>query len=230
MRTSPSPAAPSQGPDARGGYVGLTFDDGPSHRTAALLEALRKAGLRATMFNQGNHATERPDLVRAQVAAGMWIANHSYSHPYMTGLEPAEMESEIVRTQQALAAAGGGTPRLFRPPYGDTDETLAAVVVKAGLTEVCWDVDTRDWDDASAEDIVEAVGRLTDGQVVLMHDWPLSTLAAIPRIGEVLRAKGLRSGMICPHTGRAVAPVDESGPDDETRAGDRAGGEARGRG
>lgn len=207
---NPSPqAAPSVGTGAGSGYVGLTFDDGPSHRTAALLDALREAGLRATMFNQGNHATERPDLVRAQVDAGMWIANHSYSHPYMTRLTPAEMESEISRTQEALAAAGGGTPRLFRPPYGDTDETLAAVVAKAGLTEVCWDVDTRDWDDASADAIVEAVGRLTDGQVVLMHDWPPSTLAAIPRIGEVLRAKGLRTGMICPDTGRAVAPEGE---------------------
>jgi peptidoglycan/xylan/chitin deacetylase (PgdA/CDA1 family) len=138
----------------------------------------------------------------------MWIANHSYSHPYMTGLERAEMESEISRTQEALAAAGGGTPRLFRPPYGDSDETLADVVTKAGLTEILWDVDTQDWDDASADAIVEAVGRLTDGQVVLMHDWPPSTLAAIPRIGEVLRAKGLRPGMICADTGRAVAPRD----------------------
>jgi peptidoglycan/xylan/chitin deacetylase (PgdA/CDA1 family) len=201
-------AASPEGAGARGGHVALTFDDGPSRQTAALLDALREAGLRATMFNQGNHAAERPDLVRAQVAAGMWIANHSYSHPYMTRLDPAEMESEISRTQQALAAAGGGTPRLFRPPYGDSNETLAAVVVKAGLAEIHWDVDTEDWDDASADAIVEAVGRLTDGQVVLMHDWPPSTLAAIPRIGEVLRAKGLRTGRICPDTGRAVAPSD----------------------
>src|SRR4051812_40624835 len=35
------------------GYVGLTFDDGPTNTTSTLLAALTKSGLRATMFNEG---------------------------------------------------------------------------------------------------------------------------------------------------------------------------------
>ena len=54
--------------------------------------------------------------------------------------------------------------------------------------------------------IVAAAGRLTNGQVILMHDWPANTRAAIPRIAQTLAAKGLCSGMISPQTGRAVAP------------------------
>ncbi|MGW0605600.1 polysaccharide deacetylase family protein [Streptomyces sp. NPDC002640] len=193
-------------PAACRGYVGLTFDDGPSSRTPGLLEALHDAGLRATMFNQGNHVDADPGLVRAQVDAGMWIGNHSYSHPRLTELGPAERESEIARTQDAVAAAGGGIPTLFRPPYGETDDTVRATAAAFGLTEILWDVDPQDWNGASADAIVEAVGRLTDGQVVLLHDWPATTLAAVPRIAEVLEANGLRPGMICPVTGRAVAP------------------------
>ncbi|MDH6227299.1 polysaccharide deacetylase family protein [Streptomyces sp. MJP52] len=192
---------------ARNGYVGLTFDDGPSSRTPALLSALREAGLRATMFNQGNHADADPGMVRAQADAGMWVANHSYSHPRMTRLGRARMESEISRTQRAVAAAGGGVPELFRPPYGETDDTLRAAAAKYGLREVLWDVDPQDWNGASADAIVEAAGRLTDGQIILLHDWSATTLEAIPRIGRVLRAKGLRAGRICPVTGRAVAPA-----------------------
>ncbi|MET9744641.1 polysaccharide deacetylase family protein [Streptomyces ardesiacus] len=203
-------AAPAQAA-ACNGYVGLTFDDGPSGTTQSLLNALRQNGLRATMFNQGQYAAQNPALVRAQVDAGMWVANHSYTHPHMTQLGQAQMDSEISRTQQAIAGAGGGTPKLFRPPYGETNATLRSVEAKYGLTEVIWDVDSQDWNNASTDAIVQAVSRLGNGQVILMHDWPANTLAAVPRIAQTLAAKGLCSGMISPQTGRAVAPDGSGG-------------------
>ena len=188
------------------GYVGLTFDDGPSGSTSSLLNALKQNGLRATMFNEGQYAAANPSLVRAQVDAGMWVGNHSYTHPHMTQLSQSQMDSEISRTQQAIAGAGGGTPKLFRPPYGETNSTLKSVEAKYGLTEIIWDVDSQDWNGASTDAIVAANARLTNGQVILMHDWAANTLAAIPRIAQGLASRGLCSGMISPVTGRAVAP------------------------
>ncbi|MFD7689278.1 polysaccharide deacetylase family protein [Streptomyces sp. NPDC059781] len=194
------------------GYVGLTFDDGPSTgSTMNLLNALRQNGLRATMFNQGQYAAANPSLVKAQVDAGMWVANHSYTHPHMTQLSQSQMDSEIARTQQAIANAGGGTPKLFRPPYGETNSTLRAVEAKYGLTEIIWDVDSQDWNNASTDAIVQAASRLTGGQVILMHDWPANTIAAIPRIAQNLASRGLCAGMISPQTGRAVAPDGSGG-------------------
>ncbi|MFD6322759.1 polysaccharide deacetylase family protein [Streptomyces sp. NPDC058442] len=204
-------AAPAQAV-ACNGYVGLTFDDGPSSgNTQALLNALKQNGLRATMFNQGQYAAQYPSLVRAQVDAGMWVGNHSYTHPHMTQQSQSQMDSEISRTQQAIASAGGGTPKLFRPPYGETNSTLRSVEAKYGLTEVIWDVDSQDWNGASTDAIVQAVSRLGNGQVILMHDWPANTLAAVPRIAQTLADKGLCSGMISPQTGRAVAPDGSGG-------------------
>ncbi|MFF4836049.1 polysaccharide deacetylase family protein [Streptomyces sp. NPDC001315] len=198
-------AAPAQAATCNG-YVGLTFDDGPSTNTPALLNALKQNGLRATMFNEGQYAAAYPAQVRAQVEAGMWVGNHSYSHPHLTQQSQAQIDSEISRTQQAIANAGGGTPRLFRPPYGETNSTVKAVEAKYGLTEIIWDVDSQDWNGASTDSIVQAAGRLTNGQIILMHDWPVNTLAAIPRIAQGLAARGLCAGMISPQTGRAVAP------------------------
>ncbi len=189
------------------GYVGLTFDDGPSTaHTPGLLGALGANGLRATMFNEGQYAAAYPAQVRAQVGAGMWVGNHSYTHPHLTQETQAQIDSEISRTQSAIAAAGGGTPVLFRPPYGETNATVRAVEAKYGLTEIIWDVDSQDWNGASTDAIVQAVSRLTSGQIILMHEWPANTLAAIPRIAQTLAAKGLCSGRISPQTGRAVAP------------------------
>ncbi|MFE9859749.1 polysaccharide deacetylase family protein [Streptomyces sp. NPDC005780] len=204
-------AAPAQAA-ACTGYVGLTFDDGPSNdHTPALLNALKQNGLRATMFNEGQYAASAPSQVQAEINAGMWVGNHSYTHPHLIQKSQAEIDSEVSRTQQAIANAGGGTPKLFRPPYGETNSTLKAVEAKYGLTEVIWDVDSQDWNGASSDAIVQAVGRLTSGQVILMHEWPANTLAAIPRIAQSLASRGLCSGMISPQTGRAVAPDGSAG-------------------
>ncbi|WP_329064882.1 polysaccharide deacetylase family protein [Streptomyces sp. NBC_01429] len=207
--TSLADATPSHAA-ACNGYVGLTFDDGPATSTPGLLNALKQNGLRATMFNQGQYAAALPSQVRAQVDAGMWVANHSYTHPHLTQLSQSQIDSELSRTQQAIANGGGGTPKLFRPPYGETNSTVKSVASKYGLTEIIWDVDSQDWNGASTDAIVQANARLTDGQIILMHDWPANTLAAIPRIAQGLASRGLCAGMISPQTGRAVAP-DGSG-------------------
>ncbi len=199
-------AAPSQAAACSKGYVGLTFDDGPTSNTPALLRALTQSGLRATMFNEGRFAASDPAGVRAEVAAGMWIGNHSYSHPRLTQLTKAQVESEIYRTQQAIAAAGGGTPKLFRPPFGTTNSTVKAAATKYGLREIIWDITTGDWSGVSVDRIVAANARLTNGQIILMHDGPPNTVTAIPRIAQVLARNGLCAGMISPQTGRAVAP------------------------
>jgi peptidoglycan/xylan/chitin deacetylase (PgdA/CDA1 family) len=190
------------------GYVGLTFDDGPSDaNTPSLLNALRQNGLRATMFNEGQYAAAYPAQVRAQVSAGMWVGNHSYTHPHLIQQSQSQVDSEISRTQQAIAGAGGGTPRLFRPPYGETNATLRTVEAKYGLTQIIWDVDSQDWNGASVDAIVSANARLQNGQIILMHEWPANTRAAIPRIAQGLASRGLCAGMISPQTGRAVAPA-----------------------
>ncbi|GID92995.1 polysaccharide deacetylase family protein [Amorphoplanes digitatis] len=193
--------------DCANGYVGLTYDDGPNpSNTTNLLNALRSAGVRATMFNVGQNAAANPGLVSAQASAGMWIGNHSYTHPHMLTLSQAQMSSELSRTQTAIQNGGGGTPKLFRPPYGETNATLQSAASALGLRTLTWDVDSQDWNGASTAQIVQAASTLSNGQTILMHDQYATTVAAIPQIAAGLRNRGLCAGMISPSTGRAVAP------------------------
>jgi peptidoglycan/xylan/chitin deacetylase (PgdA/CDA1 family) len=201
-------AAPAHAASCSAGFVGLSFDDGPSNaHTPALLNALKQNGLRATLFNEGQFASSVPAQVRAEVAAGMWIGNHTWDHPHLTTLSQSQINSEIGRTQTAIANAGGGTPKLFRPPFGETNSTVKAVEATFGLKEIIWNIDSQDWNGASVAQIVQANSRLTNGQVILMHEWPANTLTAIPQIAQVLASHNLCSGMISPQTGRAVAPA-----------------------
>lgn len=84
--------------------------------------------------------------------------------------------------------------------------TVRSVEATYGLTEILWDVDSQDWNGASTDAIAQAAARLTNGQIILMHDWAAHTRAAIPRIAQGLAGRGLCAGMISPRTGRAVAP------------------------
>ncbi|WBB72474.1 polysaccharide deacetylase family protein [Micromonospora sp. WMMD1128] len=199
-------AAPSMAA-ACTGYVALTFDDGPTPgNTTTLINTLKAAGVRATFFNVGQNAQGNQALVRAQRDAGMWIGNHSWTHPHMTQLSQAQMTSEISQTQQVIQQATGTAPKLFRPPYLESNGTLRAVEAQFGLTEINADVDSQDWNNASTDQIVQNARRLQAGQSILMHDWPANTIAAIPRIVSDLAGRGLCAGMISPATGRAVAP------------------------
>jgi len=205
-------ATPSQAATCNG-YVGLTFDDGPNpSNTTNLLNTLKSNGVRATLFNIGQNAQQNPSLVQAEKAANMWINNHSWTHPHMTTLSQAQMTSEISQTQQVLQQQTGTAPKLFRPPFGETNATLKSVEAQFGLTEIIWDIDSQDWNGASTAQIVAAAGRLTAGQIILMHDFPPNTIAAIPQIVAGLTSRNLCAGMISPTTGRAVAPDGATPP------------------
>jgi peptidoglycan/xylan/chitin deacetylase (PgdA/CDA1 family) len=186
----------AKGGPCRNGYVGLTFDDGPSATTAQLLAALRDNRLRATFFNQGNNSLAHPDLVRVELRAKNWVGNHTFSHPHLPQIgEPTAFE-EIASTQWVLRDITGREPTLFRPPYGETNDQVRADEARIGLLEVLWTVDSRDWAGASAQEIAAAARTLQPGGIILMHDWPPATIQAVPLIAKDLAERGLCPGHI----------------------------------
>ena len=188
------------------GYVALTYDDGPNAQyTRALISALRSVGARATFFDLGSRVQQQPYITREAAQAGMWIGNHSWSHPYLTNLGAAAVAKELGDTQNAIRNATGQTPTLFRPPYGATNYTVQNEARKLGLTQVIWSVDTQDYNGASTDAIVRSATSANAGGIVLMHASYQNTVNAVPRIVQGLAAKNLCPGRI-DNSGRVVAP------------------------
>jgi peptidoglycan/xylan/chitin deacetylase (PgdA/CDA1 family) len=198
--------------DCSAGYVALTFDDGPNAGTTnQLINALRQGNATATVFPTGSRAQGNPSLVQAYRNAGLQIGNHSWDHPHLTTLSAGDIQSQLSRTQQAIQQAAGVTPALFRPPYGETNATVQQAATSLGMRQIIWDQDSQDWNNASAAQIRQAAARLTNGQNILMHDWPANTIQAIPGILQDLQARNLCTGHISPSTGRAVAASGSGG-------------------
>lgn len=194
------------------GYVGITFDDGPTANTTTLINLLKQNNLTpVTWFNQGNNVTSNSALIAQERTVGE-VHNHSFTHSHMTSWTLAQVSDELTRTNQAIQNAGAPKPTLFRPPYGEINSTIQQAAQAAGLRIVTWDVDSQDWNGASASAIANASNQLQNGQVILMHDGSYTnTNNAIAQIAANLRAKGLCPGRIDPNTGRAVAPSTSGG-------------------
>lgn len=175
-------------------YVALTFDDGPGPDTPAILAELKKAGVPATFFVIGRNVQANPEVLRQVVAAGHEVGVHTWNHPDMTTLKPAQQKAEIDNTAGEIVAVAGTAGRLFRAPYGAVDPTVLKGAENAKLLSVLWDVDTQDWMGPSPDQIVQsAVSGAQPGSIILLHDGPgnrASTVAAVPRIIKELRAKG----------------------------------------
>jgi cellulose synthase/poly-beta-1,6-N-acetylglucosamine synthase-like glycosyltransferase/peptidoglycan/xylan/chitin deacetylase (PgdA/CDA1 family)/spore germination protein YaaH len=191
------------------GKVALTFDDGPSADwTPKILDILKQKGVKATFFVIGENGETNPRLVQRVLAEGHEIGNHTFTHPNLgeESLEVARLE--INATQRLVEALTGRSMRLFRPPFfGDAEPTTpneiepVKLAQTLGYATVGLRVDPDDWQGPPADLIVKRVlDRMTDtnpetrGQVVLLHDAGgdrSQTVAALPRIIDGLRAKGL---------------------------------------
>jgi len=175
-------------------YVALTFDDGPGPDTPAVLAELKKAGVPATFFVIGRNVKANPEVLRQVVADGHEVGIHTWNHPDMTTLKPAQQKAEIENTAGEVLAVAGTAGRLFRAPYGAVDPSVLKRAEDSKLLSVLWDVDTQDWTGPSPDQIVQAaVSGAQPGSIILMHDGPgnrASTVAAVPRLIKELRAKG----------------------------------------
>jgi len=143
----------------------LTFDDGPTERTAELLDLLKDYNAKATFFCVGANAEKRPELVRLMLDSGHSIGNHSYSH--LKGWQ----SSTIEYVADVKRAKGFVPSQLFRPPYGKmTWKQYKAL--KSDYHVVMWTHLSYDFDDAMPEDLFykRLFKSYQSGDIVVLHD------------------------------------------------------------
>ena len=176
--------------------VALTFDDGPSPYTGAVLAILRRLHVPATFFQTGTSIANFPRQARQELELGVSIGDHTETHPFLAALPSAAQRSEIIADAHRIHAYGAPYPRLFRPPYESFDPQTISLVRAAHMLMVLWSVDTRDFSRPGVGAIVAtAVSDARPGGIILMHDGGgprEQTVAALPRIVALLRRRHYR--------------------------------------
>jgi peptidoglycan-N-acetylmuramic acid deacetylase len=179
-------------PDRR--QIALTFDAGASAEPLPkILAALRQAGIHSTFFLTGNWSKDNPDAVKAIVAAGHELGNHSVTHTDFTTLTDAQIVDELETTEEIVQKIAGRTTKpFFRPPYGARDRRVLAAAWSAGYRSVYWTIDSGDWlEDATVDRVVNKIlSNAVNGAVVVEHVGSTQTGDGLPRIIAGLRDKG----------------------------------------
>ena len=172
--------------------VALTFDDGPTPFTDRLIKVLDDAGAKATFFLIGNKVAANPEGAKRLADAGMEIGNHTWEHPNMTTIPASDVPAQFAKAQDAITAATGHTPTIWRPPGGLTDDAVNAVAARFGLAGIDWDVIPFDWinDSNTAATRYMLMTQIKPGSVVLFHDSYSSTVDVVYQFLPVLKANG----------------------------------------
>jgi peptidoglycan/xylan/chitin deacetylase (PgdA/CDA1 family) len=164
----------------------FSFDDGPDPVwTPKILQVLAKYDAHATFFELGKMQAEHPGLREQILAAGNTIGSHSITHPQLTALSPAKRHHEIF---------DGPKSKCFRPPYGATNPKVRAEIKAAGMVQVLWDVDPRDWARPGTQAIVSNILQNAHRRnIILMHDGGgdrTQTVAALDKALRILKQQG----------------------------------------
>jgi peptidoglycan/xylan/chitin deacetylase (PgdA/CDA1 family) len=174
--------------------VALTFDDGPGPYTDRLLQVLKDADSKATFFLIGNKVAANPAGAKRVADAGMEFGDHTWEHPNMTTIPPEDIAGQFSRTNDAISAATGRTPSLWRPAGGLSNDVVRQTAGRFGLAEILWDVIPFDWinDSNTAATRYMLMTYIKPGSVVLFHDTYSSTVDLVYQFIPVLKANGYR--------------------------------------
>ena len=177
--------------------VALTFHGaGDPRLTRQVLAEARSAGARLTVLAVGSWLDSFPSLATAILDAGHELGNHTWAHLPMRRLSAAKAHSEVARGAQVLERLTGSRGRWFRPSGTPTSTaTIRAAAAASGYSRcLAYDVDPRDYEDPGSDLVVSRLRQdVRAGSIVSLHLGHSGTVAALPRIFEVLAAKNLRA-------------------------------------
>jgi peptidoglycan/xylan/chitin deacetylase (PgdA/CDA1 family) len=178
--------------------VVLTFDDGPwPGNTERVLKALADQCTKAVFFPIGEHAGWHPEILKQDLAAGMTVGSHTWSHKDLTKLSFEDAKAEVEKGIAAVSIASGNKPiaPFFRFPALRMPPEIIKYLASRNIAIMSTDWDTFDFKMRRPEQVVHsAMAKLEKhGKgIILMHDFQHATSEAVPEILKQLKAKGFK--------------------------------------
>ncbi|HEY3314506.1 MAG TPA: polysaccharide deacetylase family protein [Bacillota bacterium] len=175
--------------------VALTFDDELVPETQQLLDILEEKKAPATFFVTGRSLAWQSAMARRVVADGFEFGNHTYDHTLLNQIgDIDEVRAQILGTRRAVFAVTGQSSELFRPPGGILTRDGKKAIAGSGQKLILWSVSVGDYEPGKKpETIIRGVLKgAKPGGIILLHNAPAATIAALPAIVDGLRAAGYR--------------------------------------
>ncbi|PIJ96883.1 polysaccharide deacetylase family protein [Lysinibacillus sphaericus] len=173
--------------------VALTFDDGPTKNSDAILSLLDEYQAKATFFLIGKDIEDQPEEARKIAEAGHQIGNHTYSHKRMVLKSPSFIKHEIEKTDDLIADIGYTKSIVVRPPYGKKLIGLPYYLNKHQRETITWNLEPDTFFTQADEKVRYVKENIQPGSIILMHpmyDATDNELQAIKEILQTLKDEG----------------------------------------
>ncbi len=177
-------------------HISITFDDGPNPEfTPKVLALLKNYNAKATFFLIGKNAEKHPEIVRQIIEEGHTIGNHSYSHSKNFGFFSSEkVAAELRQTNSILKKITGKDLKLFRPPFGVTNQNIKKGLKNTGHYSIGWSKRSFDTTNISEEKIIKRItSNLKKGDIILLHDSSAKSVAVLEQLLLTLPPHKLQS-------------------------------------
>ena len=163
--------------------ISISFDAAwGGDKTLGILDLLDEYNIKTTFFLVDIWTQKYPELVKEIVARGHEIGNHSTSHPQMSKLNEKQIAKELNTQADNVLAIAGVRPVLFRPPYGDYNNRVITTARAQGFVPIQWSVDSLDWKNRGAQEIINRATKVKSGDIVLFHNDSQYILDALPAV------------------------------------------------
>lgn len=149
--------------------VALTFDDGPTDKTGAILSLLDDYEVKATFFLIGQDIEEHPEEAKKIVEAGHQIGNHTYSHKRMVLKSPSFIKKEIEKTDALIATIGYQEIPVVRPPYGKKLIGFPYYLNKHQRETITWNLEPDTFFTKTEDKINYVKENIQPGSIILLH-------------------------------------------------------------
>ncbi|MEG1778850.1 MAG: polysaccharide deacetylase family protein [Oscillospiraceae bacterium] len=158
---------------------------------AQILDTLKQYNVKATFFILGEWCDKYPESVEQIYNAGHEIASHSNTHNSWDTLSKEALVDEITQGMSKLEQLTGKKPQLVRPPSGAYNNLSVSTAEEMGYYVIQWDCDSLDWQDLTADKIVERISnKAAKGSITLLHSGAKHTAEALPKLIEELQKDG----------------------------------------
>jgi len=152
-------------------HCAITFDDGPSPWTGAVLDILAAEGVPATFFVLGVNVEQHPAIVQRAHAEGHAVGIHGMDHSKLTRAGVPAIEQQVRGVTGLLERLGVAPAPVYRTPHGCKSPGVLAVARQHGLTLWAWSRGVWDTDRPAPAVLVRRATRLArSGMVLLLHD------------------------------------------------------------
>ena len=111
----------------------------------SILKTLEENQVKITFFMVGDWIDKFPDVVKKIHGAGHEIASHSNTHPHVNNLSYEKNIQEIEDSNNKIEKVTGKRTNIYRPPYGEYNDTVVKAATDKGYYSIQWNLDTLDY-------------------------------------------------------------------------------------